>query len=284
MTGSSQSSYLVRMARMALTRGAAAVRVNLRNSGEGAGLSRLPYHSGRSDDIRAVLAHFSRAHANSPLGLIGYSLGGNISLKLTAELAEHPIPALGATASVAAPIDLSLCADALCYPSNRIYEVYFVRRLMADARLLAAAHPDAGPPLPPLGFARRMTIRTFDDRFTAPRSGFSGAAEYYAKSSSAPMLSRITIPTLLVTAQDDPFVPFRMYAEATLSKHIHSLYPRHGGHCAFIGGGLEDGYRFAAGVLRPNVRSENDFANPAKNVFWAEQRAMDFVWGHIANA
>ncbi len=248
LSGSSRSGYLVRMARLSLARGLAAVRINLRNAGEGAGLAQRPYHSGRSEDIRAILGEVARRHPQSSLGLIGYSLGGNITLKLAGELHEHPVPALQAVAAVAAPIDLSLAADALARRENILYETYFIRALIADARVQSRM---AGLPLP--DFGRRPTIRTFDDRYTAPRSGFAGAEDYYARASSGPLLAHVPIPTLLISAQDDPFVPFSMYRDARFSSLVETDFPRFGGHCAFIGSGF------------PNVR------------FWAEERAVGFV-------
>lgn len=249
MTGSSSSAYMIRIARAALARGAVTVRMNMRNCGEGAGLSRLPYHSGRSDDLRAVLAAVAARFPERPIGVIGYSLGGNVTLKMAGELREHPVPALRAVASVAAPVDLAAAADALAEPRNWLYDQYFVRSLVAEARLISQAFPDVPEP----AFPRRMTVRRFDDLYTAPRSGFLDAADYYAKSSSGPLLARVPVPTLLITAGDDPFVPIRSYEQAVLSPQVQPILTRHGGHCAYIS--------------RRNGRT----------VFWAEERALHFI-------
>ncbi len=250
MTGSSQSAYVVRMAHQVMASGAAALRLNLRNAGEGAGLSRLPYHSGRSDDLRKVLQSLAARFPGSPLAVIGYSLGGNITLKLAAEHTDAPVEGLRAVASVAAPIDLALCSRALEQWRNRIYQFYFVRGLMAEAHGLARALGE-----PPVPFPREMTVWKFDDHFTAPRSGFTDAAAYYAASSSGPRLRAVTLPTLLVTAQDDPFVPFAAYRDAQLSPSITPRYARSGGHCGFI-------------------------AADSTRRFWAEAECVAFVMGN----
>lgn len=253
MTGSSSSGYMIRIARAALGRGAVVVRMNMRNCGEGEGCSRLPYHSGRSDDLRALLGAVAMRYPGRPIGVIGYSLGGNVTLKMAGELPEHPVAGLQVVATVAAPIDLAAAADALTEPRNWLYDQYFVRGLVAGAELISRAHADVPAP----AFPRRMTVRRFDDMYTAPRSGFRGAADYYARCSSGPLLARIPVPTLLMTAADDPFVPMGSYENATLSPHVVPLYTRRGGHCAYIG--RRDG----------------------KTVFWAEERALDFVLARL---
>lgn len=256
LTGSSQSAYMCRMAGLAHAKGVASVRVNLRNAGEGLGLSRRPYNSGKSDDIRCVLQTLAQLHPASRVALAGYSLGGNITLKLAGELDAFPVPNLAAAAAVNAPIDLSRCADALVEPQNKMYDWYFVNALVADAKKAGLLGPD----MPRVVFPKAMTLRIFDDVFTAPRSGYAGAEDYYTRCSSGPLLPKVTLPTLLVTSQDDPFVPFACYRDASFSSAIETDFPARGGHCAYIGRDNRWGFRF-----------------------WAEERLMRFLLPKLLN-
>jgi hypothetical protein len=222
---------MVRLAGKLYERGLRAVRVNHRGCGSGTGFARRPYHSGRSDDVRTVLEWLAREQPPSPVTLAGFSLGGNVVLKLAGEDGSSPTANLDSLLAVAAPIDLDACATLIEQPRNRMYDSYFVRRLVADARERQRFFPD----LPPPDFPSRMTVRIFDDYYTAPRSGFRNSADYYARASSAPLVARITVPTLMLTARDDPFIAVAPYEALPSSSELELHITEHGGHLGYLG-------------------------------------------------
>jgi hypothetical protein len=225
------SPYMSRIAGKLYRRGLRVVRLNLRGCGSGAGLARHPYHSGRSEDVRHVLQCLARDDASSPVTLVGFSLGGNIALKLAGEDADSPTAGMDSLIAVAAPIDLVACSILIERPSNRLYEQYFVRRLLAHARETARFFPD----LPPAAFPRRLSLRGFDDCYTAPRSGFRGVLDYYTRASAAPLVPSIAVPTLLLSSRDDPFIDARPYEQLRRPRHIELCMTDRGGHLGFLG-------------------------------------------------
>ncbi len=208
-----------------------AVRVNQRGCGSGVGQARWPYHSGRSDDVRMVLAWLAREEPPSPITLAGFSLGGNVVLKLAGEDGGRPTAGLDSLIAVSAPIDLDACATLIEQPRNRIYDAYFVRRLLGDARERQQFFPD----LPPLDFPPRLKIRGFDDRYTAPRSGYRDAEDYYARCSSGPLVPRIVVPTLLLTSRDDPFIATEPFEALPPQSNVELCLTERGGHLGFLG-------------------------------------------------
>ena len=153
-------------------------------------LARHTYHSGRSEDVRAAMAEIARLAPGSPQLLLGVSLGGNVALKLAGELPEHPVPNLTRVAALAPPIDLARCAHLLMLPRNRMYEKRFLSDLVHDARRRQEFFPD----LPPLSFPKQLTVRLFDEHYTAPRNGFAGADDYYRRASSFPLIPAFPFP------------------------------------------------------------------------------------------
>lgn len=251
LTGSHASSHIVRMARELLARGLRVVRLDLRGAGKGLPLARGFYHGGRSEDVRAALEEVHRLAPESPITLLGVSLGGNIVLKLAGEAAERPIRGLARVAALAPPIDLARCAELLTQRRNRLYEKFFLRELVVDARQRQRCFPD----LPPLDFPARMRMRTFDDVYTAPRCGFHDAMDYYRRSSSLPLIPRIDVPTLVLTARDDPFIAVEPFETLKVPSHIEVRVLRQGGHLGFVGWDGSGGIR------------------------WAEKRIIDWVVG-----
>jgi hypothetical protein len=225
------SPYMIRMADKLYRHGIRAVRVNLRGCGSGAGLARQPYHSGRSDDVRQVIESLACESPESPVTLVGFSLGGNIVLKMVGEDGERPSGRLDSLISVSAPIDLAACSRLIEQPRNRIYDWYFVRRLRAGVEELHRFFPD----LPPLDLPRRLTLRGFDDLYTAPRSGFRDAADYYARASSGPLVERIVVPTLLLSSRDDPFIAASPFEQLPRRPNIDICLTDGGGHLGFLG-------------------------------------------------
>jgi predicted alpha/beta-fold hydrolase len=244
LSSNATAPHVQRLAVMLMQRGVRVFRIDLRGAGEGLPLARNVYHGARSGDIRAALALMHRLSPVSPLMLLGISLGGNLALRVAGEMAEHPVPGLARVAALSPPIDLVRCATLLTRPINRIYEEIFVRCVVDDARRRQRYFPD----LPPLRFPRgRLTFRLFDEHYTAPRCGFSCALEYYHHASVTSLLAHILVPTLILTARDDPVVAVEPFEEARLSSHVVLRIVAQGGHIGFIGhdgaGGIRWGER-----------------------------------------
>ncbi len=234
LSGDVDSDYVRRSAERLAAHGHSIWAVNLRNAGSGRGLARRPYHSGRSDDLAAVLA---ASHASDP-GLrhvvVGFSLSGNIALLAAAERE----PLCDGVVAVNPPSDLAACADRLHRGFNRIYELRFVSRLRRDIELvtgLGAVRPRA-----PIGLFD--TLRTLDDRFTAPVSGFVDAADYYQRCSSASRLTDVRIPTVIVSSLDDPLIDSRVFERVPLSPQVTLHLEAHGGHMGYLARGQSGGF------------------------------------------
>lgn len=233
LEGSSESGYMRGLAERAFAAGWNAVRLNQRNCGGTESLTPTLYNSGLSGDYRAVLAELIEKDSLPRIFFAGYSMGGNLVLKMAGELAGAAPSQLRGVAAVCPCIDLAVCAQAVGLPENFLYQKHFVRNLKRRMRRKAKLFPGTFD-LAPL--ARVRTLREFDDVMTAPYCGFTGASDYYARSSALRVLQDIQVPTLIVTAQDDPFVPFHSFSDPALAgnRHISVIAPKYGGHCAFI--------------------------------------------------
>ena len=233
LEGSSQSGYVLGITALALAAGCHVIRMNMRNCGGTDAWTPTLYHSGRSADVAAVLHHFQQTHALTRIVLIGYSMGGNLVLKLAGELGNSAPQWLAAVATVSPVTDLAESADALHERRNRIYERHFLTRLLRRIRVKAELFPEhyslAG--LPPIG-----SIRDFDDAIVAPHSGFASADDYYFRASCARSVSTIGIPALILHALDDPFIRMRADTRAALlaNPSVRLVESAHGGHCAFL--------------------------------------------------
>lgn len=239
--GSHKSRHVQRIASMLLPLGFRVIRMDMRGCGEGLKTARRCYHGGCSADVRAVAAALARESPRSPLTLIGLSLGGNIVLKLAGERRRHPVANLERVAALAPPIDIEKCAAMLSRPACRFYERHFLKDLIAEAHARRTYFPD----LPPVNFPRRMTIRLFDDLYTAPAWGFADALDYYRQSASFPVIGSIETPTFILTARDDPFIAIEPFENLTLPSHVRLEIQNHGGHLGFLGSDGAGGYRWA---------------------------------------
>jgi predicted alpha/beta-fold hydrolase len=243
LTGSHRSGYMQRLAADFLRHGVRAIRLDLRGAGKGAALARKSYHAGCSHDVRAVLEAIHESSPASPITLIGFSLGGNIALKLAGEAAEQPVAGLRAVVAVAPPIDLVRCQRLLARPQNRFYELHFVRQLVRSVRGRARHFPDE--PRRRFPVVESMTLADFDDRYTAPMWGFADAWDYYQRSSSLPYISRIRVPALVLTARDDPFIAVEPFEELAQLANVETRIVPRGGHLGFIGWDGAGGIRWA---------------------------------------
>jgi predicted alpha/beta-fold hydrolase len=227
LTGCDSSSYMVATARHLAGLGHPVLRLNLRGAGPSAGTCRQRYHAGRGGDIAAALAALDPALLCDGVVLAGYSLGGNILLNFLASHARE-LP-LRAAASISAPIDLAASSRRIRAWRNRPYERYLVRRMKNDW---------AGSELSDGARAALDTVRSvyeFDDRLVAPQNGFGTAARYYAECSAQRVMGGIAVPTLLLHAANDPWIPasaYRSYDWAGNAK-LRPLLAPGGGHVGF---------------------------------------------------
>jgi uncharacterized protein len=252
--GSHHSGYMQRVGRLLLARGMRVVRMDLRGCGRGLAVARRPYHGGCSDDVRAAVEEIRRWSTSSPVTLIGFSLGGNIVLKLAGESASRPVEGLERVAALAPPIDFERCAALLASPRNRVYEQFFVRGLIQQVRLRQRLFPEDAA----IQFPARMSMRRFDDLYTSPRCGFDGATHYYRSAASLPLLPRIEVPTFMLTARDDPFIAVEPFERLRPPAQVRVVIAPRGGHLGFLG-------RSGAGGIR-----------------WAEQRIAEWVVGEAS--
>jgi predicted alpha/beta-fold hydrolase len=263
LEGSSQSQYVIGNANKFWSAGCNVIRMNMRNCGgtkyEAAKLTPTLYHSGLSNDVKRVMQFFLEREHLTSISLMGYSMGGNLVLKLTGELGDAAPPQLTSVVGVSPVIDLAPSADALHEPINRLYELRFLRALLKRFRRKAALFPRAYDPQIATGIS---SLREFDNRITALYSGFQSADDYYFRAASARVLDRIAVPTLLIHACDDPFIRILPETRALIeaNPHITLLETEHGGHCAFL--------------ATPEPANGNDG-------YWAENVALSFVLSHV---
>ena len=232
LEGSSDSRYICGIAERAWAAGMNVVRMNMRNCNGTEALTPTLYHSGRSGDVGAVVEHFTRVHGLERVALVGYSMGGNLVLKLAGEWGRRA--PLAGVATVCPVIDLAPSADALHEPANRAYEWHFLRGLMRRIRKKAELYP-AIYRLDALGPVR--SIREFDDKIVAPHCGFANADDYYYRAASARVIDCIAVPTLVLCAQDDPFIRLLPETRVRIAANPRIVFVEtsHGGHCAFLG-------------------------------------------------
>lgn len=237
LEGSSDSGYILGTAEKALLAGFNVVRLNQRNCGGTEHLTPHLYHSGRSDDLRAVIEELITRDKLPEIFAAGFSMGGNLVLKMAGEYGAAAPTELRGFAAVAPSFVLTACADALEEARNFIYERYFVRKLKARMRRKAKLFPERYAVRVGNGAFRAIgSVREFDELITAPCSGFVGAEDYYARASAIYVLGAIDRPTLILTAKDDPFVPYATFErrEVRENPNIRLVATRHGGHCSFI--------------------------------------------------
>ena len=251
LEGSSESGYMRGIAEKAWMAGFHVIRLNQRNCGGTEHLTPSLYHSGLSGDIRSVILELIERDGLPEIFAVGFSMGGNLVLKMAGEFWDAAPPELRAIVAVAPALDLASCANALNEPRNFIYQRHFVTGLKRRMRFKSTLFPGR---FPIDGMRNIRSVRDFDQHITARFCDFAGADDYYARSSAARVLSQIRKPTLILTAQDDPFVPFTSFALPAIRENpaISLVAPAHGGHCAFIS------------------------SEPGDARFWAESRVVEF--------
>jgi predicted alpha/beta-fold hydrolase len=255
LEGSSDGNYVRGIAEKAAHRGFHVVRMNQRNCGGTETLTPTLYNSGMSADYRAVFEELSNVDGFEQIFFAGYSMGGNLVTKMAGEFGAAVPKALRGVCAVCPALDLGACADALERPDNYLYQRRFVKGLMSR---YARKHRLFPQRYPIKGLAPVRTVRQFDDVITAPHFGYRDAQDYYDHVGAKRVADQIRVPMLMITAQDDPFVPYASFLAAKISENptIQFVAPQHGGHCGFIS------------------------KYPGSGRFWAEQGIVEFCEVH----
>lgn len=229
LAGCHLSPYAVRLAAKLNAAGVRTFRMDLRNCGAGRGLSRLPYHAGRSEDLRAALEQMSRLCGDAPLAAVGFSLGGNLVLKLLGEDPDAvPRRVIGGIA-VNPSIELAACVESLKRPAQRFYDRYFVWRMRQHLRATCGKTADiAVLATTPRG------LHEFDNLYTAPVCGFDDAAAYYAASSAGQFVPNIRVPAHILASRDDPLIPCEPFERLALPETVRLHLTDSGGHLGFL--------------------------------------------------
>jgi predicted alpha/beta-fold hydrolase len=261
LEGSSDSGYVLGITEKALALGMNVIRFNQRNCGGTDALAPVLYHSGLSNDVAAVAHQIVVRDNVSRLALVGFSMGGNIVLKLAGEWGAQPPPEFRAVAVCCPALDLSASSDELHRPSNRIYETYFLwqlRRRLAEKARLFPHHFEASR-----GRGIR-SLREFDDKVTAYYCGFKDVADYYDRASAAHVVERIAVPALVLYAANDPFIRITTETRRKIAanQNITFVETEDGGHCAFVG---------APATPRNGVDDSRD------DGYWAENEIVNFL-------
>ncbi len=252
LEGSSESIYMLGTADKAFAAGSNTLRMNMRNCGGTEHLTTTLYNSGMTADIEAVVNELIARDFLENIFLVGFSMSGNMILRVVGEGGAELPTQVKAACAVSPAIDLAACAAMLETKSNWIYRQKFVRSLRRRMRRKKELYPE----LYETGELKKVrTVRDFDARYTVTHGGYRDVADYYASASSLPHIKGIQRPTLIIHAQDDPFIPFDALREHSIASnpYVVSLLPRHGGHVGFVG---EDGQ--------------------GEDRFWAENRVAEF--------
>jgi uncharacterized protein len=254
--GSASSAYMLSTAAKAFRAGFNVVRMNVRNCGDTDDLTPTLYHAGLTDDARIVIDELINKDGLARIIVVGFSLGGNQVLKLGGEYGDSPPLELKGLVAISPSIDLHASSARLTAKRNWVYQRQFLNALKRRIKNKERLYPQL---YQTNGLHRLNTIRAFDDKYVAPAFRFAGADDYYTKASSLPHLKHIDVPTLIIHAQDDPFIPFAplLNPAVAANPYLLLLAPERGGHVAFISGTTSTG----------------------EDRFWAENRLIDFCRG-----
>jgi predicted alpha/beta-fold hydrolase len=253
LEGSSDSQYVIGNGNKLWNAGANIIRMNMRNCGGTERLTPTLYHSGLSGDVEAVVRHFIAEQRLRSVSVVGYSMGGNLVLKLAGDLGAEAPAELKSVIAVSPALDLGPSADALHEPMNRVYEMKFLHALLRRYRYKAMLFPQVYDPSRADGV---RSLREFDDRVTAFYSDFSSASDYYHRAAAARVVDRIQVPTLVLHALDDPFIRVTPESRSRILANANVTYieTQNGGHCAFLAdpdaAANDDGYWAETTLLR----------------------------------
>ena len=251
LEGCSSSQYILGMARVLSGEAWDVLAWNYRGCSGEVNRHLYGYHSGKTEDLDLVLKHVAEKGDYRDVVLVGFSVGGNITLKYLTEYSDSLVLPISCALALSSPVDLRSCALELAKRRNFVYMKYFLKKLRKSLEAKKILFPND---VDLSDFKRVKTFFDFDERYTAPLNGFLGAEDYWEKASSLPSLKEIRIPSLLINAKDDPFLGESCYPEeqARSSSFVHLEIPKHGGHVGFISG-------------KP------------KGVYWSEKRSLEFI-------
>lgn len=219
--GNHHSGYMVRFSRKLFQNGYRVLCLNLRGSGEGENQTSKPYNAGNSWDVKEALEKLKQEHPDSLIKLIGFSLGGNIALKLAGELDEDSKGLVDEVFAVCPPVDLAHTVTLLSQGFNKIYHRYYLHYLSKQTqKWLKGRH---------IG-----SLLEYDEIITAPQWGFKDAADYYQKSSSYKFIPKITLSCNILYSGDDPIIDYRLLNDVSVPSNVHVWVSSHGGHMGFM--------------------------------------------------
>lgn len=233
LTGTQNSAYMQRPTCYLTEAGFPVFRMNLRGCGEGFYLAQKLYHSGMSEDVHEAISWLGKQYPTSPVTLIGFSLGANLVLKLAGELGKniYSAPNLDSVIAVSPPLNLETSVRLLLHKKNKIFNDYFVKRLIKYIQIKSKFIPNL-----PTKLERKIkTVFDFDEQVTAPHSGFKNAKDYYKQASSGQYVHDIKIPTLILHAIDDPFIGNAEFYQFPDNENIDLLVTQTGGHVSWLG-------------------------------------------------
>jgi predicted alpha/beta-fold hydrolase len=254
LEGSSAAHYMRGIAAKALAAGFHAILLNQRNCGGTEHLGPGLYHSGLIDDAALLIRQLAVTDGVTQVVVAGYSLGGNLALRLAGSHSPASLPTLKGVCAISPVLDLEACVRALERPSNVVYQWNFVRNLKSRMRRKQAHFPGVFD-LSRLDAIR--SVRAFDAAYTAPYFGFASAEDYYYQAAALRVVDRIQVPALIITAEDDPFVPAESFRDPAIAANpfITLVVTRHGGHCGFLA----------------------DSTGPDDDGYWAERQIVEFA-------
>ncbi len=248
LCGSHRSPNLTRTVKRLLPKGIRSVRFNMRGCGSGRGMAKHIYHGGRSDDLFECIKILKKEAPDSPITLIGFSLGANISLKLSGELGDLGSKFLDKVIAVSPPVDLYSSIQKIGSPENEMYESYFYRLLRADVYHRHRTFKD----LPPVSLPIDLKLYEFDQIYVAPQCNFKSAHDYYDRCSSIHFIPQISIPCKILLSEDDPIVSSTSLDSMDLPSNIRLFKTKKGGHMGYIG-------------------------NPSEGFFWLDSLLSDWI-------
>ncbi len=255
LEGSSESSHVLGIGNKMFACGYNVLRLNMRTCGGSMPHAESLYHAGLWQDLQAVMKLLNSEDGLNNFSLVGYSLGGNLVLNSAAHHTSEDNFRIAAVCAVSPSINLAECVEALEHPDNQIYQNYFLRSLKQKILAKSRQYPDV---YKTDSMKQILTIRQFDNQFTAPHGGFGTADRYYREASSMPLISKIAVPTLIICAKDDPLVPINSFQKILSScPQIEFLITEQGGH---------------GGFYQSHKESESCFDH-----FWAENRVVEYI-------
>ena len=246
LCGSHRSPYLIRMTKKLQKRGVRVFRFNLRGCGTGKGLAKHSYHGGQSEDIEEALRVLKKETPNSPIILIGFSLGGGLALKLAGELKDKGKNFFKKVLAINPPIDLYSSITLFSKPENKIYERYFSSLLREDVYFRHNLFPD----LPPVSLPQNMSLLEFDKLYTVPHYGFKDVMDYYQTCSANKFIPFIEVPCNILLSKDDPIISAESFEKINFAEKTEVFVTQNGGHMGYLGTpGSNGGFHWMDNIL-----------------------------------